>query len=111
MRGTTMVGEIQSAPVAWRRPRIRGPLLAVRGLLLAALLLALTPGGVAAAIDDRVQEPAAPAAAPHRPAGEASLVLPDLTAVTFVGGLDGWTLLSTGLVVTLLGFLFGLVIF
>jgi K(+)-stimulated pyrophosphate-energized sodium pump len=40
--------------------------------------------------------------------GEASLVLPDLSSVTFVGGLNGHTLLLFGLVVCALGLLFGL---
>src|SRR5450755_2215971 len=43
--------------------------------------------------------------------GEASLVLPDLGRVTFLGGLPGSTLLSGGIVVCLLGLVFGLVIF
>jgi len=41
--------------------------------------------------------------------GEASLVLPDLTAVRFLG-LDGWTLLALGLLVCAVGFWFGLAI-
>ncbi|HEY8551258.1 MAG TPA: sodium-translocating pyrophosphatase [Vicinamibacterales bacterium] len=49
--------------------------------------------------------------APHMPGGEANLVLPDLTTVRFAGDIDGWSLLSIGLMVTLLGFVFGLVIF
>jgi len=38
-------------------------------------------------------------------------VLPDLSQVRFVGDLDGHTLLSLGLIVTLAGFAFGLVIY
>jgi K(+)-stimulated pyrophosphate-energized sodium pump len=41
-------------------------------------------------------------------ADEASLVLPDLGSVTFMGGLDGRTLLMGGIGVSLLGFVFGL---
>ena len=41
-------------------------------------------------------------------AGEANLVLPDLTQATFFGGIDGRTLLLGGLVVVALGLLFGL---
>jgi K(+)-stimulated pyrophosphate-energized sodium pump len=48
---------------------------------------------------------------PHRGGGEANLVLPDLTSVRFLGGIDGWTLLAAGLGVTLLGFLFGMAIY
>ncbi len=43
--------------------------------------------------------------------GEASLVLPDLGRVTFLGSVPGSTLLSGGIIVCLLGLAFGLVIF
>jgi len=43
--------------------------------------------------------------------GEANLILPDLSQVTFLGGIDGHTLLYSGLVVSALGLLFGLVIY
>src|SRR5450432_3546601 len=43
--------------------------------------------------------------------GEASLVLPDLGRVSFLGSIPGSTLLSVGIVVCLLGLTFGLVIF
>src|SRR5262245_50179577 len=46
----------------------------------------------------------------HR-GGEANLVLPDLSQVTFLGGIDGHTLLFSGIVVSALGLLFGLVIY
>jgi len=52
-----------------------------------------------------------PAAPEHRPGGEANLVLPDLSQVTFLGGIDGHSLLLVGLVVSGLGLLFGLVIY
>src|SRR6188768_3206958 len=45
----------------------------------------------------------------HRPGGEANLILPDLSRVTFLGSIDGHTLLLVGLVVSALGLLFGLV--
>jgi K(+)-stimulated pyrophosphate-energized sodium pump len=44
-------------------------------------------------------------------AGEAHLVLPDLSQATFLGGINGRTLLMYGLGVCALGLLFGLVIF
>ena len=50
-------------------------------------------------------------AAPHVPGGEANLVLPDLGQVTFLGGIDGHTLLLSGLVVSAMGLLFGLIIY
>jgi K(+)-stimulated pyrophosphate-energized sodium pump len=47
----------------------------------------------------------------HRPGGEANLLLPDLSQVTFLGGIDGHTLLLGGIGVSVLGLLFGLVIY
>jgi K(+)-stimulated pyrophosphate-energized sodium pump len=53
---------------------------------------------------------AAPAAFAQHEGGEASLVLPDLGSVNFLGT-SGHTLLSIGIIVCLLGLAFGLVIF
>jgi K(+)-stimulated pyrophosphate-energized sodium pump len=50
-------------------------------------------------------------AQPAQHGGEASLVLPDLARVSFMGGVSGSTLLTTGLVVCFLGLVFGLVIY
>ncbi len=47
----------------------------------------------------------------HRPGGEANLKLPDLSTVTFMGGTSGKTLLLVGIVVSLLGMIFGLMIY
>ncbi|HEY9423071.1 MAG TPA: sodium-translocating pyrophosphatase [Thermoanaerobaculia bacterium] len=47
-------------------------------------------------------------ATPAFAASEADLVLPDLGSETFLGGIDGHTLLLAGLVVCVLGLLFGL---
>ena len=50
--------------------------------------------------------------APARHAGgEAALVLPDLSSATFLGGIDGHTLLVAGLLVCALGLAFGLGIY
>ncbi len=46
----------------------------------------------------------------HRPGGEANLIIPDLDAVEFLG-MSGTTLLTGGLLVCILGLLFGLVIY
>jgi K(+)-stimulated pyrophosphate-energized sodium pump len=54
---------------------------------------------------------ATPAFAQQHTGGEASLVLPDLSQVTFFGGMDGHTLLLTGLLVCILGLVFGLAIY
>jgi len=50
------------------------------------------------------------AQAEHR-GGEANLVLPDLSQAQFLGTINGHTLLMGGLLVSALGFLFGLMIF
>ena len=52
----------------------------------------------------------APQTAPVERAGEANLVLPDLSQVSF-HGINGHTLLLSGMVVCVLGLLFGLVIY
>ncbi|HWB19889.1 MAG TPA: sodium-translocating pyrophosphatase [Phycisphaerales bacterium] len=53
--------------------------------------------------------------ASHKPGGEANLVMPDLANKTvhveFIGGLSGHTLLLSGLVVSALGLLFGMMIY
>ncbi|HYN81561.1 MAG TPA: sodium-translocating pyrophosphatase [Gemmatimonadaceae bacterium] len=46
----------------------------------------------------------------HRPGGEASLVIPDLSSVDFMG-IDGRSLLMAGLLVCAAGLLFGLIIY
>ncbi len=66
-------------------------------------MLALLPQVVFAA------QPEAGGAPVHQ-GGEASLVVPDLSAVSFMG-IDGHTLLMTGLLVSALGLLFGLMTF
>ncbi len=43
--------------------------------------------------------------------GEANLILPDLSEVTFFGGIDGHNLLLVGIVICILGLLFGLAIY
>jgi K(+)-stimulated pyrophosphate-energized sodium pump len=55
--------------------------------------------------------PAAVAQEPAHAGGEASLVLPDLGSVPFLGDMNGRTLLLGGLLVCALGLLFGLVIY
>jgi K(+)-stimulated pyrophosphate-energized sodium pump len=47
----------------------------------------------------------------HRPGGEANLILPDLSQVNFLGGFSGHSLLLVGILVSLLGMIFGLLIF
>ncbi|MFN0123439.1 MAG: sodium-translocating pyrophosphatase, partial [Blastocatellia bacterium] len=47
----------------------------------------------------------------HQPGGEANLKLPDLSQVSFLGGINGHTLLSVGVLISLLGMAFGLMIY
>ncbi|CAN5751911.1 sodium-translocating pyrophosphatase [soil metagenome] len=54
---------------------------------------------------------ASPAFAQSHGGGEASLILPDLSSVTFFGGIDGHNLLLAGIVVCMLGLLFGLAMY
>ena len=75
-------------------------------LAVAAASLVMTSAYLAAS----PQEAATQAAAPVHRGGEANLVLPDLSQVSFLG-VDGHTLLFSGIVVSLLGLLFGLVIY
>jgi len=58
----------------------------------------------------QVHEPVSPAPA-HPAGGEASLKLPDMRSVSFLGGTSGHKLLSIGLIFCALGGLFGLVIY
>src|SRR6185503_15021449 len=67
----------------------------LRTALLLLSLLAFAPAVLA-------QEGVEPAATPHHGGGEASLVLPDLSSVSFMG-VNGHSLLSIGLVVCALG--------
>ena len=53
---------------------------------------------------------ASPAFGQHS-GGEANLILPDLADVTFFGGINGHNLLLVGLIVCMLGLLFGLAIY
>jgi K(+)-stimulated pyrophosphate-energized sodium pump len=54
---------------------------------------------------------AAPLMAQEQGGGEANLVIPDLNSASFLNGVGGRSLLMVGLVVSALGFLFGLMIF
>src|SRR5947199_5915507 len=50
-------------------------------------------------------------AQPEHRGGEVNLVVPDLSRVTFLNGISGPTLLMGGLLIALLGMVFGLVIY
>jgi len=73
-------------------------------------MLVLGTLGVAPRAAMAQPEPAGPPAATHHAGGEASLIVPDLSSVSF-GGVNGHTLLLSGLVISALGMLFGLVTF
>jgi K(+)-stimulated pyrophosphate-energized sodium pump len=88
-------------------------------LLAAVILLAVAPS-LAPAQPPQTDSARAAQPAPDHPAtdnaashagGEANLVIPDLSQVTFLGGIDGHTLLLSGIFVSALGLLFGLLIY
>ncbi|MEA2707033.1 MAG: K(+)-stimulated pyrophosphate-energized sodium pump, partial [Gemmatimonadaceae bacterium] len=54
---------------------------------------------------------AQPVSVEHKPGGEANLIIPDLSQVSFLGGIHGRSLLMGGLVICALGLLFGLVFY
>jgi K(+)-stimulated pyrophosphate-energized sodium pump len=83
------------------RPALRRAVLFVLPLLAAVLA-----GGLPLSVL-MAQESAGPA---RHAGGEAALVLPDLGQATFLGGINGRTLLLWGLLVCALGLAFGLVI-
>jgi K(+)-stimulated pyrophosphate-energized sodium pump len=77
------------------------------GALFPVVLLALA---FAAPLPSMAQEGGVAAAA-HHAGGEANLQLPDLGTVNFFGGTNGRSLLMVGLLVSALGFGFGLMIY
>jgi K(+)-stimulated pyrophosphate-energized sodium pump len=81
-------------------------LVAGTTLSLARGVHAQQPAGIGAA-----PVVAAAQAAQERPGGEANLVVPDLSTQTFAGGINGTTLLTSGIFVCILGLLFGLAIY
>jgi K(+)-stimulated pyrophosphate-energized sodium pump len=88
---------------------LRGPALSC----LPALLVLILVTGMAGPQAAEAQAPTAPAqqqSAQHQAGGEANLKIPDLAQVSF-GGMSGRVLLQWGLLVCLLGFGFGLVIY
>ncbi|HEY6187958.1 MAG TPA: sodium-translocating pyrophosphatase [Pyrinomonadaceae bacterium] len=91
--------------------KARGPALAVAASFMAVLIFSSAAMAQQAAVppEARGTGPSNQAVA-HEPGGEANLVLPDLSRVEFLG-INGHTLLMLGLLICLLGLLFGLVIF
>ena len=67
-----------------------------------------TDSAIAAAATGTAQPVALPQ---HETGGEANLVIPDLSQVSFLGGIHGRSLLMGGLAVCALGLLFGLVMY
>jgi K(+)-stimulated pyrophosphate-energized sodium pump len=64
-----------------------------------------------ASVSASAQGEVAQAAQPAHAGGEVDLVVPELTGPTFLNGIQGPTLLKVGLVISLLGMVFGLVIY
>src|SRR5437899_741089 len=85
----------------FRRLRMLLPLILIAGALASAV-----PAGIAA----QPQNPSEQAIARQGGGGEANLILPDLSTVAF-RGVNARTLLMAGLLVCVLGLLFGLMVF
>ena len=77
--------------------------------LVGVCLVAVLAVGVGGTVWAQVQEAVAQTAAPPHAGGEANLILPDLSQVTFQG-INGHSLLLVGILVSALGMLFGLTI-
>ena len=84
--------------------------LSVKRVLMVAVLVTASAVMASATLAANPQEPAAQAAAPVHHGGEANLILPDLSQVSFLG-VNGHSLLFSGIAVAMLGLLFGLTIY
>ncbi len=85
--------------LAWAKPTTRAVYLSVLSVLLVVTTLCLFAGPAAASTAGEAQ---------HKAGGEANLILPDLSQVQFLG-MSGSALLMWGLLVAILGLVFGLV--
>jgi K(+)-stimulated pyrophosphate-energized sodium pump len=88
----------------------------VIGLLAAFAIGTASAQGVSENRPDSAMAAAAtgtaqPVQVEHKPGGEANLIIPDLSQVSFLGGIHGRSLLMGGLVICALGLLFGLVFY
>ena len=88
----------------------------VLALLAAIAVRPVSAQGVSESRPDSAMGAAAtgtaqPVQVEHKPGGEANLVIPDLSQVSFLGGIHGRSLLMGGLVICALGLLFGLVFY
>jgi K(+)-stimulated pyrophosphate-energized sodium pump len=90
---------------------VKSPVLKSLGLLLTFSLLAISNSNLWGYQEPEVVSGAVAEAAPHQHGGEASLVLPDFSSTEMMMGISARNLLLGGLVVSALGFVFGLVIF
>jgi len=84
--------------------------------LLAAFVVRANAQGVSenrtdSAIAAAATGTAQPVPVEHKPGGEANLIIPDLSQVSFLGGIHGRSLLMGGLIICALGLLFGLVFY
>ena len=85
------------------------PVAVMMGLMVVFASSALAQRAAAPA-DARGNGPSQQAAS-HEVGGEANLVVPDLSKVSFIGGFNGHSLLLVGIVVCFLGLAFGMAIF
>jgi K(+)-stimulated pyrophosphate-energized sodium pump len=89
-----------------------------RHLLPVAAMMAVLAIGASSALAQRGTPPGdargngpSQQAVTHEAGGEANLVVPDLSKVSFVGGFNGHSMLLVGLIVCFLGLAFGMAIF
>src|SRR6266480_2973187 len=96
------------------------PVVGTFALVLTLLAALLVPAAGAQGVSQNRTDSAIAAAATgaargipveHKAGGEANLIIPDLSQVSFVGGIHGRSLLMGGLLVCALGLLFGLVMY
>ena len=108
----TLLERINGGAARWRglRPAKRLPLLGsvVARCVVLILIAALAIPAIAQVAAETPATVAAQAPAEHHGGGEANLQLPDLESAKFLGGIGGHTLLTIGLLVPLLGLVFGL---
>jgi K(+)-stimulated pyrophosphate-energized sodium pump len=88
-----------------------GKLILTLLVLVTGTVALSTRSGAQSPDTTTVMTPAAATTAAHQTGGEANLIIPDLSQVTFLGGIQGRTLLMSGLAVCALGLLFGMVIY
>ncbi len=95
----------------WLKALTLGLTMMYASSAVAAQSVDSTASAVIAAAAQAAPAAEAPQEVTHAPGGEANLKVPDLSTATFLGGTSGRTLLMSGILVSILGLLFGLWIY